>query len=111
MTLGLNQIKRWVYLLSAGDQSAQELEDSEEFIKRSFMRASFAGELHRYMKQKPLTRSEAYLLGMFSTLGYLIDAPMEDILSDIPMVDELRNALLRHEGTAGKLLELDHKLL
>ncbi len=106
MTLGLNQIKRWVYLLSAGDQSAQELEDSEEFIKRSFMRASFAGELHRYMKQKPLTRSEAYLLGMFSTLGYLIDAPMEDILSDIPMVDELRNALLRHEGTAGKLLEL-----
>ncbi len=106
MTLGLSQLKRWVYLLSAGDQSASEIEDSEEFIKRSFMRANFASGLHRYLKEKPVTRSEAYLLGMFSTLSYMIDAPFEEILADIPMVDELKRALLYHEGVAGKLLDL-----
>ena len=106
MTLGLNQLKRWVYLLSAGDEAEDDLTDSEEFIKISFMRASFASELQRYIRNPVLTRSEAYLLGMFSTLEYLIDAPMEEILADIPMVDELRDALLYHTGSGGKLLDL-----
>lgn len=106
MTLGLNQLKRWVYLLSAGGQGDENLSDSEEFIKISFMRASFASELQKYIKNPVLTPSEAYLLGMFSTLEYLIDAPMEEILADIPMVDELRNALIKHEGNGGKLLDL-----
>ena len=70
------------------------------------MRASFASELQKYIQNPVLTPSEAYLLGMFSTLEYLIDAPMEEILADIPMVDELRNALIKHEGNGGKLLDL-----
>ena len=106
VTLGLSQLKRWVYLLSAGDQDEAHLSDSEEFIKISFMRASFASELQKYVKKPVLTRSEAYLLGMFSTLEYLIDAPMEEILADIPMVDELKSALLHREGQGGLLLEL-----
>lgn len=106
VTLGLSQLKRWVYLLSAGDTDDSHLQDSEEFIKISFMRASFASELQKYVKRPVLTRSEAYLLGMFSTLEYLIDAPMEEIIADIPMVDELKQALLRHEGSGGKLLDL-----
>ena len=88
------------------DQDEAHLSDSEEFIKISFMRASFASELQKYVKKPVLTRSEAYLLGMFSTLEYLIDAPMEEILADIPMVDELKSALLHREGQGGLLLEL-----
>ena len=106
VTLGLSQLKRWVYLLSAGEQDEAHLGDSEEFIKISFMRASFASELQKYIKKPVLTRSEAYLLGMFSTLEYLIDAPMEEIIADIPMVDELKNALLNHDGQGGLLLDL-----
>nr|WP_300183957.1 HDOD domain-containing protein [uncultured Agathobaculum sp.] len=106
VTLGLSQLKRWVYLLSAGDTDDSHLQDSEEFIKISFMRASFASELQKYVKHPVLTRSEAYLLGMFSTLEYLIDAPMAEIIADIPMVDELKNALLNREGSGGMLLEL-----
>ena len=70
VTLGLSQLKRWVYLLSAGDQDEAHLSDSEEFIKISFMRASFASELQKYVKKPVLTRSEAYLLGMFSTVRH-----------------------------------------
>ena len=107
MTLGLNQLKQWVYLLSAGDtKDGNQLSDSEEFIRMSFMRANFASELHSYIKVPMLTHSECYLLGMFSTLEYMIDAPMEEIIKEIPMVDELRNALISHEGNAGKLLDL-----
>ena len=46
------------------------------------------------------------MLGMFSTLEYLIDSSMEDILSDIPLADELKNALIKGEGEGGQLLKL-----
>ena len=45
-------------------------------------------------------------MGMFSTLNYLIDAPMEEILSEVVMVDEVREALLKKTGRCGQLYEL-----
>ena len=45
-------------------------------------------------------------MGMFSTLNYLIDAPMEEILNEVPVVDEIKEALLHHTGRCGKLYDL-----
>ena len=45
-------------------------------------------------------------MGMFSTLNYLIDAPLEDILSEVPISTDIKNALLHHEGRAGILFDL-----
>ncbi len=106
VTLGLNQLKRWVYLLTVGDNDESSLQEFEEFIKLSFMRASFASELQHYMKGSTITQSEAYMLGMFSTLEYLIDASMAEILKDIPLTDEMKNALISGEGQGGTLLSL-----
>ena len=72
----------------------------------SFMRASFCSELMNYVKDLPITRSEAYLMGMFSTLNYLIDAPLEEILSTVPIADEIKNAILKREGRCGELFNL-----
>ena len=43
---------------------------------------------------------------MFSTLNYLIDVPLEEALAEIPIVDEVKLALLKREGTAGILYSL-----
>ena len=43
---------------------------------------------------------------MFSTLNYLIDVPLEESLSEIPIADEVKQALLKREGTAGILYSL-----
>ena len=75
-------------------------------MKKSFMRANFCSELMNHAKDMPISKSEAYLMGMFSTLNYLIDAPLEEILSEVPVSDEVKNALLSHEGRCGKLYEL-----
>ncbi|MCI8501433.1 MAG: HDOD domain-containing protein [Oscillospiraceae bacterium] len=106
MTLGLELLKQWVYLLSANASDNKIDESTEEFLKRSFMRANFASELMTYAKDMPISKSEAYLMGMFSTLNYLIDAPMEEILSEVVMVDEVREALLNKTGRCGQLYEL-----
>ncbi|NCE65525.1 HDOD domain-containing protein [Pseudoflavonifractor sp. 524-17] len=106
MTLGLGQLKQWVYLLSASNAENQTDTESEEFLKLSFMRANFCSELMNYAKDMPISKAEAYLMGMFSTLNYLIDASMEEIVAEVPVVDEIKNALLRREGRCGKLYEL-----
>ncbi|MBQ2698039.1 MAG: HDOD domain-containing protein [Clostridia bacterium] len=106
MTLGLGQLKQWIYLLSASGADNQIDEGTEEFLKLSFMRASFCSELMKYAQDMPISRSEGYLMGMFSTLGYLIDAPLEEILSAVPVADEIKAALLHHEGRCGLLYDL-----
>ena len=45
-------------------------------------------------------------MGMFSTLNYLIAAPMEDILADLPIAQEVKDALLFHSGKCGDLYDL-----
>lgn len=45
-------------------------------------------------------------MGMFSTLNHLIDAPLEEILSEVPVADEIKAALLSKEGRCGTLYKL-----
>lgn len=106
MTLGLNQLKQWVYLLSASTTDTNFDASSEEFLKLSFMRANFCSSLVQYAPSVPLNKSDAYLMGMFSTLHHLIDAPLEEILSEVPVPEEVKQALLERTGPAGVLFEL-----
>ncbi len=106
MTLGIGQLKQWIYLLSASNAQNEIDPNAEEFLKLSFIRASFCSELMNYTKAVPISKGEAYLMGMFSTLNYLISAPMEEILEQVPVAEEIKGALLRHEGPCGALYDL-----
>ena len=70
------------------------------------MRANFASALVKKLKKFVINTSDAYLLGMFSTLEYMVDATMEEILQEIPIIEEVKTALISKEGKAGKLYEL-----
>lgn len=106
MTLGISQLKQWIYLLSASNAENQIDEGSEEFLKLSFMRGSFCRDLMDYAVNMPIGKSDAYLMGMFSTLNYLINAPLEEVLSTIPIADEVKDALVKHKGRCGLLYDL-----
>ena len=106
MTLGLAQLKQWIYLLSASNDGKSMSPGSEDFLKLSFMRANFCNELAGHVRDLPITRAEAYLMGMFSTLDYLIDAPLEEILAEVPLADAVREALLNKTGRCGALYSL-----
>ena len=106
MTMGLNELKQWVYLLSASNAENQMEEGAEEFLRLSFMRASFCSSLMNYAKDMPISKPEAYLMGMFSTLNYLIDAPLDEILEQVPLRQEAKEALMHHTGRCGQLYDL-----
>ena len=106
MTMGLSELKQWVYLLSASNAENKMEEGAEEFLRLSFMRANFCSSLMNYAKDMPISKPDAYIMGMFSTLNYLIDAPMEEILAQIPLRQEVKEALLNHSGRCGALYDL-----
>lgn len=106
MTLGISQLKQWIYLLSASNVESEFDPGSEDFLRLSFMRANFSSELMNYAQNMPISKSDAYLMGMFSTLNHLIDAPLEEILEAVPISDEVKRALIHHEGRAGLLYDL-----
>lgn len=106
VVMGLGQLRQWIYLLGTGNGEEGPDASQEEFLKLSFMRASFCSELVKMAKDMPISRNDAYLMGMFSTLNYLIAAPMEDILADLPISSEVKEALLNHSGRCGVLYDL-----
>ena len=101
--LGLGQLKQWIYLLSFKQDDGSV---PDELIKVSFLRATFASELVGFATDMPISRSEAYLMGMFSTLGKLMQIPLEDALAPLPVGDEIKKALLNQEGRVGTLYKL-----
>lgn len=101
--LGLGQLKQWIYLLSFQKDRNNV---SEELIRISFLRANFCSELSVFVKDIEISKSEAYLMGMFSTLGILMEVPLEMALAELPISDKIKNALLIGEGKCGSLLNL-----
>ena len=60
----------------------------------------------RFAQNMPINRNDAYLMGMFSTLPFLIAAPLEDILAEVAISEHVKAALLSHEGRGGMLYDL-----
>ncbi len=107
MTMGLREMKQWVYLLNAtGGETDATDEGVAEILRISFVRANFCSRLMQYTRNMPITKPDAYLMGMLSTLNYLIDAPLIEILDDIPLQQEIKDALLEKKGDCGLMYEL-----
>ncbi len=100
--LGLGQLKQWIYLLSFSDDGGV----TDELIKLSFLRAVFCQEVSQFVPGFPTSRQEAYLLGMFSTLGLLLEVPIESAIEQLPLSDELKEGLMGMGGKCNQLLAL-----
>lgn len=103
VVLGLGQLKQWIYLLSFRKNDSHV---AEELIKTSFLRASFCSALSEYATGLALAKSDAYLLGMFSTLGLLLDVSMEEALAELPVLAEIKQALVSNDGPCMPLYSL-----
>jgi len=100
--LGIGQLRQWIYLLSFVPDSGL----SEELIKTSFLRAIFCQKLSGFIPAFTVSAEEAYLLGMFSTLGVLLNVPQEEAVKQLPLSDEIKEGLTGAPGRCGELLGL-----
>lgn len=104
LTMGITQLRQWVYLLSFNKGEIDN--SSKEILKLSFQRATFASELSGYINDKSIIKTETFMMGMFSTIEYLVEGTMEEILKEIPIPDNVKDALVLKEGILGDLLQL-----
>lgn len=104
MVLGINQLKQWVYLMSLGDSPADK--QNEEMLRISYIRANFCSDLYDFIPNLGVTKSEAYLMGMFSTMEAMVDAPISELMEQIPISDEIKDAIISQKGRCGLLYSL-----
>ena len=96
--LGTRTIRRWatVMALSAIPDAPHELVAIA--LHRARMCEVLAGNA-------PADDREAlFTIGLFSVADGLMDMTMEEVLESLPFADEIRAALLRHDGPKGELL-------
>jgi EAL and modified HD-GYP domain-containing signal transduction protein len=96
--LGTRTVRRWatVMAMSAVPDAPHELVAIA--LHRARMCEMLAGSA------LPEERETLFTIGLFSVADGLMSAPMEDVLASLPFSDEIRTALLRHEGPKGELL-------
>lgn len=95
--LGMNRLRNLVSLivLSRIDDKPAEV------ITNCLMRARI-GE--RIAQHYDVSAETMFTVGLLSLLDILIGTPMEQILETMPLAAELQQAILRREGTCGRLL-------
>ncbi|WP_276730883.1 cyclic di-GMP phosphodiesterase [Bacillus sp. (in: firmicutes)] len=104
MLLGFNEIKRWIYILSFKDLSRKGNSSKHEIIKISLMRAKLC-ELLARKTARPQPASYM-LIGMFSLIDTLLHREIEDIIQELPLIDEVGQALLGHQNDYYQMLQL-----
>lgn len=111
LMLGMNQLRRWIQLsLFAGH-------DARGINHPLLEMAAIRGRLMEIMLKQLVGRSAsneqaeaAFMVGILSLLDVLFETPMEEIIANLNLTDDVSSALLKREGQLGNMLMLAEKL-
>lgn len=98
MLLGLERIRSVVRLLILSEVS----EKPRELMLNALSRARLCQLL--VPRNEPKDDQKYFTIGLLSLLDVYLDTSMEQLLSEMPLSDEVKSALLEHSGTAGLAL-------
>ena len=101
--LGASGVRRWVTLVSLQTFSEDK---PPELFTLSLLRAKFCELIAGDLKRPGLTPDTGFLLGMFSLIDVLLTLPMEDVLKEVALSDDLNAALLGEDNDLRRLLDL-----
>ena len=97
--LGFDQIRKWVSLFLVTDTQEKPEELTRSMLVRGRMCELLAEMLGR---DQPINN---FITGLFSKLDVLLDMEMPDLLEQVPLQNDVKAALLNHEGQLGQILE------
>ncbi|WP_322864475.1 EAL and HDOD domain-containing protein [Aeromonas allosaccharophila] len=95
--LGNTQLKRFVSLVAATSAGKGK---SAELYQMSMIRARFC-ELLAHAHAPTQQAQQAFITGLFSLLDVLMEQPMDKLLGTIPLIEDIRLALLERKGNLG----------
>jgi len=100
--LGINEIKKWISVITL---SGLSINKPEELIVTSLVRAKFLEAIAHVFKLGD-QKTELFLMGMFSIINALLDKPMTELLSELPISEEIKIALLGGDNKYRKVFNV-----
>jgi EAL and modified HD-GYP domain-containing signal transduction protein len=100
--LGDMEIKKWCSL-SVLNQMGKE--HPVELLRMALLRASFCESLALKVGLEG-KKSELFLMGLFSFMDVILGRPLPEILEDVPLQKELKEALLGRSNAYRKIFDL-----
>ena len=105
--VGLRHIQEWLTLILYARPEFGKTPQSSPLFQNATHRARFMEIITRFIGgTDDDLPAKAYMVGLISRVDALVGTPLENILNDSPMDDEIRDALLHRKGLLGKLLTL-----
>ncbi len=99
LILGQRNLSKWLQAVVMSDINPSA--KGRELVFMSVRRAKFLEMLGRKLRHPPLRPDSLFMLGLFSLLDSLLGQPMEDVLKELPLSTEIREAL-KGEHSAGR---------
>lgn len=100
--LGIREIRSWISLLSI---SAMADDKPAELVVNSLVRAKFCEHLADPCGL-PGRGSDLFLMGLFSLLDVIMSRPIDEILQEITVEEDIQEALVGTAGTMRTILEM-----
>ncbi len=94
--LGLRQIRTWAHLIILSQTS----DKPQELLYNALVRACMCEQL--IQRSRRANAQAAYAAGLLSTLDLLLGCPLEEIMQELPVSDEIKGAILKYEGPIGE---------
>ncbi|MCM3161139.1 EAL and HDOD domain-containing protein [Metabacillus litoralis] len=100
--LGLNELKKWIYVISLKNINYPKDINMREVIKLSLVRGKLCEQIAIYLG---IGQSAPFMLtGMFSLIDTLMHRSIQDVLEDLPLSDDIQDALLGKENDLYQVL-------
>ena len=100
--LGLDEVKKWVSLIALRGIGQDK---PDIIIRTSIIRAKMAEAIANKLGLQK-RNAEYFMLGMFSMIDVLTNKPMEEILTAMPISDDIKKALLGDDSLMNKVYKL-----
>ena len=101
MLLGREELRKWLTLIVI---SEMQIDSNEELSNNTIIRGRLCELIcDKISKEK---KSHAFIVGLFSNLNEFINMDMESIVSELPIDNDIKDALLGKENALGNILSL-----
>lgn len=104
MLLGLNELQKWVYLLAMRYNINIQTDVEHELLRSSLFRAKACEQLARLSLIQ--NYDEYFLSGMFSNINSIMARPMEVILDQLPLSENIKCTILNGDTHIAPYLQL-----
>jgi c-di-GMP-related signal transduction protein len=97
--LGRRQLRAWILLMVLADAG----DGIQEKLSNAMTRARMCELLAPLVPNIP--SDTAFLTGLLSTLDFLLNMPMSDVVQRLPLEKDVHDALVNRTGPLGELLQ------